>query len=95
VSEDEAVRLIQSHERARQGRLRANFMRQLTLLKSKYRPMKTSSSKGGIQSIEEAAVILQKTWRGLMSRKVTKQRKQDEMVLIGMVQVMKIAIYSI
>ncbi|KAF4533179.1 hypothetical protein B566_EDAN001721 [Ephemera danica] len=85
VSEEEAVRLVQSHERARQGRLRANFMRQLTLLKSKYRPTRASSSAAIIRSIEDAAVILQKTWRGLQSRKITRQRKQDEMMLIGMV----------
>lgn len=35
MTEGQAVRLIQIHERARQGRLRAQFMREIRLLKEK------------------------------------------------------------
>jgi len=35
MTEQQAVRLIQIHERARQGRVRAQFMREIRLLKEK------------------------------------------------------------
>lgn len=35
MTEEEAVRLIQIHERARQGRLRSQFMKEIRLLKEK------------------------------------------------------------
>lgn len=35
MSDEEAIRLIQIHERARQGRLRSQFMREIRLLKEK------------------------------------------------------------
>lgn len=35
MSEDEAIRLIQVHERARQGRLRFQFMKEIRKLKEK------------------------------------------------------------
>lgn len=38
MSDEEAIRLIQIHERARQGRLRSQFMREIRLLKEKGEP---------------------------------------------------------
>ncbi|XP_065350631.1 dynein regulatory complex protein 11 [Cloeon dipterum] len=82
LTEDEAVRLIQTHERARQGRLRAKLMRELTGIKNKMRPPVAVNEK--IKTPEEAALVFQKVWRGLQSRRATKQRKIAEMILIGM-----------
>ncbi|XP_059470997.1 dynein regulatory complex protein 11 isoform X2 [Neocloeon triangulifer] len=84
LTEDEAIRLIQTHERARQGRLRAKLMRELTLIKNKMRPAAATNEK--IKTAEEAALVLQKTWRGLQSRRATKSKKIAEMILIGMQQ---------
>lgn len=44
MTESQAIRLIQIHERARQGRIRAQFMKEIRLLKEKGRGRRDSNS---------------------------------------------------
>ncbi|XP_055696973.1 dynein regulatory complex protein 11 [Phlebotomus papatasi] len=82
MTELEAIRVIQMHERARQGRLRAQFMKEIRLLKEKGKP---ESGKDKTDSGLIAAMKIQKVWRGFATRKKTRRRKVEEMVLIGMI----------
>ncbi|KAJ0173492.1 hypothetical protein K1T71_010641 [Dendrolimus kikuchii] len=77
LTEQQAVLIIQSHERARQGRLRGQFMKEIRLLKEKGRDQKGEMS-------PSAATAIQKVWRGFIARRATKRRKQQEQLLIGM-----------
>jgi IQ and AAA domain-containing protein len=81
LSELEAIRLIQMHERARQGRLRAQFMKEIRSLKEKSggKPEQRKAETGFM-----AAMKIQKMWRGYISRTQTRKKKLEEMVLIGM-----------
>lgn len=79
LSELEAIRLIQMHERARQGRLRAQFMKEIRSLKEKGKPERAKAETGFM-----AAVKIQKVWRGFASRTKTRMKKLEEMILIGM-----------
>lgn len=57
MSVDQAILLIQRHERARQGRIRARFMKEIRRLEE------SEKSKGGERksyTTDEAAIIIQK-----------------------------------
>ncbi|XP_049877843.1 dynein regulatory complex protein 11 [Pectinophora gossypiella] len=77
LTEQQAVLIIQSHERARQGRLRGQFMKEIRLLKEKGRDQKGEMSAA-------AATAIQRVWRGFIARRATKKRKRQEQLLIGM-----------
>ncbi|XP_022118176.2 dynein regulatory complex protein 11 [Pieris rapae] len=77
LTEQQAVVIIQSHERARQGRLRGQFMKEIRLLKEKGRDQKGEMS-------ASAATAIQRVWRGFIARRTTKKRKHQEQLLIGM-----------
>lgn len=79
----EAIQLIQRHERARQGRLRAHFMKEIRILKEKSK--NEEKDKNRTESSLIAAMKIQKMWRGHTARRKTRRRKLDEMILIGMV----------
>ncbi|XP_062535222.1 dynein regulatory complex protein 11-like [Armigeres subalbatus] len=81
LSELDAIKIIQTHERARQGRLRAQFMKELKLLKEKGKPESRDKSTTGLN----AAMKIQKVWRGYATRRQTRRRKMEEMILIGMI----------
>ncbi|XP_067647279.1 dynein regulatory complex protein 11 [Eurosta solidaginis] len=83
LSEIEAIRLLQIHERARQGRLRAHFMKEIRMLKDKGKTEEKGKERSDMGLL--AAMKIQKVWRGHTARRVTRRRKQDEMILIGMV----------
>ncbi|KAJ4427993.1 hypothetical protein ANN_24006 [Periplaneta americana] len=83
MTEEEAIRLIQRHERARQGRLRSQFMKEIRLMKEKG---KAEVPESKAFDISLAAIKIQKTWRGYSTRHKMKRRKLDEMLLIGMLQ---------
>lgn len=82
MTEMDAIRIIQMHERARQGRLRAQFMKEIKFLKEKGKP---DSAKDRAETGLMAALRIQKMWRGFATRRQTRQRKMREMVLIGMI----------
>ncbi|XP_072929490.1 IQ and AAA domain-containing protein 1-like [Epargyreus clarus] len=77
LTEQQAVIIIQSHERARQGRLRGQFMKEIRLLKEKGRDQKGEMS-------ASAATAIQRVWRGFIARRATRRRKKEEQLLIGM-----------
>ncbi|CRK93455.1 CLUMA_CG006991, isoform A [Clunio marinus] len=79
LTELEAIRIIQMHERARQGRLRAQFMKEIRSLKEKGKPERGKAETGFL-----AAMKIQKMWRGFASRLQTRKKKLEEMILIGM-----------
>lgn len=82
LTEIEAIRLLQMHERARQGRLRAHFMKEIRKEKGK---SEDRTDKERTDSGLMAAMKIQKMWRGHTARRITRRRKMDEMILIGMV----------
>ncbi|KAJ1529199.1 hypothetical protein ONE63_006003 [Megalurothrips usitatus] len=83
MTEDEATRLIQVHERARQGRLRAQFMREIRHMKDKAKPDPLADDRTGAGS-RAAALKIQKIWRGFITRRKIRRRVIEEMLLIGM-----------
>ncbi|XP_023246721.1 IQ and AAA domain-containing protein 1 [Copidosoma floridanum] len=85
MSELEAVRLIQAHERARQGRVRFQFMKEISEVKERSM-MGAKPGKPDEATAAAAALKIQKVWRGFATRRRIHQRKLDEMLLIGMLQ---------
>ncbi|XP_027396071.1 IQ and AAA domain-containing protein 1-like [Bos indicus x Bos taurus] len=82
LSRTEAIILLQKAERARQGRLRATFMREIR--KEEERDRKIREEGRFKFSQDEAAVTIQKVWKGYLQRKRTQQDRRTEMEFIGM-----------
>ncbi|KAJ1063221.1 hypothetical protein K5549_013086 [Capra hircus] len=82
LSRTEAIMLLQKAERARQGRLRATFMREIR--KEEERDRKIWEEGRFKFSQDEAAITIQKVWKGYLQRKRTQQDRRTEMELIGM-----------
>ncbi|KAM7537402.1 hypothetical protein Aperf_G00000069183 [Anoplocephala perfoliata] len=82
MSTAEAVLIIQRHERARQGRLRAKYMRDIRLQEEA--EMNPEHQAKEILDPHNAAIIIQKHWRGYLARQYTKRMRQDEFVWLGM-----------
>lgn len=89
MSEHQAILIIQAHERARQGRLRAQFMKEIKTMKDKSKVPFSEEAKDGEDSKTginlSAAMKIQKIWRGFIARRLTRRRKLQEMLLIGMI----------
>lgn len=89
MTEHQAILIVQSHERARQGRLRAQFMKEIKTMKEKSKGPVTEEAKEGEDGKAglslSAAMKIQKIWRGYMARRLTRRRKLQEMLLIGMI----------
>uniref|UniRef100_A0A8C4KYZ1 IQ motif containing with AAA domain 1 like n=1 Tax=Equus asinus asinus TaxID=83772 RepID=A0A8C4KYZ1_EQUAS len=82
LSSEEAVILLQRAERARQGRLRANFMREIR--KEEERDWRIREDGRHKFSQDQAAIAIQKVWKGYLQRMRTQQDRQREMEFIGM-----------
>ncbi|XP_053481922.1 dynein regulatory complex protein 11 isoform X2 [Ictalurus furcatus] len=82
LSQEEAIRIIQVSERARQGRLRASIMREIH--KDAERWSKTKAKDLGEATAHQAAVRIQKVWKGYIQRKRMKQEREEEMIMLGM-----------
>ncbi|XP_023615341.1 IQ and AAA domain-containing protein 1 isoform X1 [Myotis lucifugus] len=82
ISLEQAVKLIQIAERARQGRLRALFMKQIFLQEFRARQAKVPGEK--MADVGAAALRIQKVWRGFHQSKKTERERQEEMVFLGM-----------
>ncbi|XP_060088415.1 dynein regulatory complex protein 11 [Heteronotia binoei] len=80
---EEAVRLIQIAERARQGRLRATFMKQIYLEEKRERQARLQGKKG--PDVDSSAVCIQKFWRGHTQLKKTLKIRDEEMIFLGMI----------
>nr|XP_020728836.1 IQ and AAA domain-containing protein 1-like [Odocoileus virginianus texanus] len=85
LSRTEAIIVLQKAERARQGRLRATFMREIR--KEEERDRKIREEGRFKFSQDEAAITIQKVWKGYLQRKRTQQDRRTEMEFIGMVSV--------
>ncbi|KAM3857053.1 dynein regulatory complex protein 11 [Diretmus argenteus] len=79
---EEAVRILQVCERARQGRLRAQFMKEI---RQAERESLGKSRTPSTLSPDQAATLIQKVWRGYSQRKATKRERLEEMISLGMV----------
>ncbi|XP_035508639.1 dynein regulatory complex protein 11 [Morone saxatilis] len=79
MSQEEAIKMIQVVERARQGRLRAKLNEENRNMNRMYR-----TKDPGTAGIELAAVCIQKVWRGYIQRKMAKIARDEEMVFLGM-----------
>ncbi|XP_074728617.1 dynein regulatory complex protein 11 isoform X2 [Strix uralensis] len=79
---EEAIKVIQVAERARQGRCRAAFMKQIYLEERKDRQTKLQVQMG--PGPDDAATCIQKVWRGYIQRKKTEKMREEEMVFLGM-----------
>ncbi|KAM6938065.1 dynein regulatory complex protein 11 [Lycodopsis pacificus] len=80
MSQEEAIKVIQVAERARQGRLRAKLNEKKTNMNRM-----CSTKDPGAAAIEFAAVCIQKVWRGYIQRKMVKIAREEEMIFLGMV----------
>ncbi|KAK2587687.1 hypothetical protein KPH14_003804 [Odynerus spinipes] len=94
MTESEAVRLIQAHERARQGRVRFQFMKEIRQIKEKS-TMKQEPEEIDEETIKAAAIMIQKVWRGYRTRCWIRKRRLDEMLLIGMLPPNQVAMDNI
>ncbi|KYO33540.1 IQ and AAA domain-containing protein 1 isoform B [Alligator mississippiensis] len=79
---EEAIRIIQISERARQGRLRAEFMKQIYLEEKRERQARLHSGKS--PNLDASAVCIQKVWRGYIQMKRTEKIREEEMIFLGM-----------
>ncbi|XP_060788741.1 dynein regulatory complex protein 11 [Neoarius graeffei] len=82
LSRQEAIRIVQVSERARQGRLRTNIMQEIR--KDAERQRKTKDKDLAQDVLEQAAIQIQKVWKGFIQRKRTKQEREEEMIFLGM-----------
>ncbi|XP_040608986.1 dynein regulatory complex protein 11 [Mesocricetus auratus] len=79
---EEAVKLIQIAERARQGRLRALFMKQIFLQECRAKEIKLLGQR--LADTGLAALQIQKVWRGFHQSRKTVKEREEEMIFLGM-----------
>ncbi|CAL8344542.1 unnamed protein product [Gadus morhua 'NCC'] len=81
MSVEEAIRTLQVAERARQGRLRARFMRDIQRAKRR----QSVAPDQRADDPHAAALCIQKMWRGHTQRERTKIMREQELIFLGMV----------
>lgn len=84
MTREAAILLIQRHERARQGRLRAKFMLEIRNQECRERRRRELQDKLGPRTPEAAVVEIQRHVRGMLARKRARVMRLEEMRLIGM-----------
>ncbi|XP_054236900.1 dynein regulatory complex protein 11 [Indicator indicator] len=82
MTSEEATRLIQVAERARQGRCRAALMKKLYLEDKRQNQTEPRVETG--PSPDDAATCIQKVWRGYNQRQKTQKMREEEMIFLGM-----------
>lgn len=83
MTEEEAILLIQRHERARQCRMRFLFMKNIRESKDRVK----SKKDGEISEVgKKAALKIQRVWRGFITRRKIRKRVIEEMLLIGKIR---------
>uniref|UniRef100_A0A674DDQ9 IQ motif containing with AAA domain 1 n=1 Tax=Salmo trutta TaxID=8032 RepID=A0A674DDQ9_SALTR len=85
---EEAVRVLQVCERARQGRLRHRFMKEIRQAEEEGSQAKSQTPISTLDP-DQAATRIQKVWRGYSQRKRTRRERLEEMVFLGMVGVLQ------
>ena len=83
LSTEEAVRLLKVHERARQGRVRLGLMKEIRAREERERL--ATMERGSIMPPFQAALQIQRFWKGYITRKKTQEARQLELEFIGMV----------
>ncbi|KAJ1187789.1 hypothetical protein NDU88_004559 [Pleurodeles waltl] len=83
MSLEEAVRILQISERARQGRLRAKFMKEIHMEDKREKMARILGDH--LLDPDIAAVRIQKVWRGFMQRRKTRREREEELIFLGMV----------
>ena len=83
LSTEEAVRLLKVHERARQGRLRLGLMKEIRAREERERL--ATMERGSVIPPFQAALQIQRFWKGYITRKKTREDRQLEFEFIGMV----------
>lgn len=89
MSLEEAIRIIQINERGRQGRRKAKEAREA---RSFGKELSHSQGEGGSSTTadpEAAAILIQKTFRGHLTRKKTRTMREEELSFIGMKPVVR------
>ncbi|XP_074524462.1 dynein regulatory complex protein 11 [Halichoeres trimaculatus] len=79
MSQEEAIKIIQMQERARQGRQRAKLNEGSRNMNRMYR-----TKDPGAAEIELAAICIQKVWKGYIQRVKTKIAQEEQMIILGM-----------
>lgn len=84
--------MLQIHERARQGRLRAKLMLDIRSSEKQSEMKKTketaaAEAEENTVSLVTAAVRIQKLWRGYITRKYAQRKREEELIFIGMVSI--------
>ncbi|XP_070850240.1 dynein regulatory complex protein 11-like [Chaetodon trifascialis] len=79
---EDAICLLQVSERARQGRTRAQFMK---VLVQSERGIHRYSWKPNNLTPAQAAIRIQKVWRGHSQRNRTSRQRTEEMIFLGMI----------
>ena len=74
--------MLQRHERARQGRLRAKLM--LEIRRQEQAEKMKGKTIANI-SVAVAASRIQSLWKGAIARRKVKRKREDELAFIGMV----------
>ncbi|XP_051879384.1 IQ and AAA domain-containing protein 1-like [Pristis pectinata] len=83
LTTEEAVRIVQAAERGRQGRLRADIMR--NIWREEQREKRRKLLPPVTMESRHAATLIQKVWRGYHQRKQTVHQRAEEFKFIGMV----------
>uniref|UniRef100_A0A8C5KFY0 IQ motif containing with AAA domain 1 like n=1 Tax=Jaculus jaculus TaxID=51337 RepID=A0A8C5KFY0_JACJA len=83
MSRTEAIIVVQTAERARQGRLRATFMKEIRKEEERDRKIREEGRRRVTQ--DQGAVAIQKVWKGFLLRRHINQIRRCEMEFIGMI----------
>lgn len=89
MTPEEAITVLQCHERARQGRLRASLMRDIR--KQEASMAEKAAAKAKIKadktlSTAMAASKIQSIWKGALARRKVRRQREEELAFIGMVR---------
>ncbi|ENN72257.1 hypothetical protein YQE_11119, partial [Dendroctonus ponderosae] len=78
MSEQQAILVIQTHERARQGRLRAQFMKEIRSMKDKNKPVVTAGGLGMIPPPKKRNEEIEKDLENQERRRQLQIQRQEE-----------------
>eukprot|EP00842_Homolaphlyctis_polyrhiza_P001543 jgi/Hompol1/238/HPOL_000387-RA len=81
MSQSDAIRIIQCNERGRQGKLRAKYMRDIKLQAQREKEMIGNDDDN---EVNEAALKIQRVYRGYKAQVKVQKMLADELVFLGM-----------
>ena len=86
MSVPEAIQLLQRHERARQGRLRAKLMEEIRKQEANVAEKASKAKADDTLSTAMAASKIQSIWKGALTRRRVRRQREEELAFIGMVK---------